>query len=194
MPALVPTDYYGKITWLGFMPVLSDRTITSEGVTEMPLDLNGFEKDAHYGRTRPSCSRVTLQHPKNTEIANVRQLSILSAEEMAAIAMKLDLEELDPLWLGATVVVSGIPDFTHIPPSSRLQAPNGTTLIVDMVNQPCNIVSMTIEQDKPGHGKKFRQAAQGRRGVTAWVEREGGLKIGDLLRLHVPQQRAWSPD
>ncbi|MEM6942014.1 MAG: hypothetical protein AAF509_18060 [Pseudomonadota bacterium] len=35
--------------------------------------------------------------------------------------------------------------------------------------------------------------AEGRRGVTAWVEREGMLRVGDTLRLHVPGQRAWQP-
>jgi len=35
-------------------------------------------------------------------------------------------------------------------------------------------------------------AAKGRRGVTAWVEREGRLAVGDALRLHIPDQPAWS--
>ena len=45
--------------------------------------------------------------------------------------------------------------------------------------------------DEPGHGKAFKPAAHGRRGVTAWVEREGPLTLGDELRLHVPDQRNW---
>jgi hypothetical protein len=34
--------------------------------------------------------------------------------------------------------------------------------------------------------------AEGRRGVTAWVERVGVLRVGDRLRLHVPDQRPWA--
>ena len=94
------------------------------------------------------------------------------------------------LGLGASVVVSGIPDFSHLPPSSRLQGPDGATVTVDMQNRPCQFPAMTIEAAQPGHGKAFRTAAKGLRGVTAWVEREGCFRIGDQLRLHVPDQRA----
>jgi MOSC domain-containing protein YiiM len=34
----------------------------------------------------------------------------------------------------------------------------------------------------------------GKRGVTAWVERPGDLVLGDVLRLHCPEQRAWQAD
>jgi hypothetical protein len=29
--------------------------------------------------------------------------------------------------------------------------------------------------------------------VTAWVEREGVLRLGEMLRLHIPDQPAWQP-
>jgi MOSC domain-containing protein YiiM len=87
--------------------------------------------------------------------------------------------------------VAGIPDFTHVPPSSRLQGPDGVTLCVDMENLPCQEPAVTIEKALPGQGKGFKRAAEGKRGVTAWVEREGVLRLGDALRLHVPAQRAW---
>lgn len=194
MPALLPTDYYATVTWLGYVPRFpEDRTIETVAVSAMPLDFAGHAPDVHAGLTRASCSRVTQQHPRGTDIRNVRQLSILSAEELALIAEKLDLPSIDPTWVGASIILSGIPDFTHVPPSSRLQAENGTTLVVDMENRPCHIVSRTIEADRPGHGKGFKTAANGRRGVTAWVERPGLLEIGTRLRLHVPDQRAWAP-
>ena len=160
----------------------------------MPLTFAGADGEFHAGETRPSCSRVTAQHPKGTTIRNVRQVSIVSAEELDAIAAKIGLETLDPAWLGASIVVRGIPDFSHVPPSSRLQGPDGATLTIDMQNRPCQFPAMTIEAAQPGHGKAFRTAAKGLRGVTAWVERPGCLRIGDPLRLHVPDQRPWRPD
>jgi hypothetical protein len=45
----------------------------------------------------------------------------------------------------------------------------------------------------PGFGKSFKAAARDRRGVTGWVEREGTLALGERLRLHIPDQRPWSP-
>ena len=34
------------------------------------------------------------------------------------------------------------------------------------------------------HGNRFKGAAKGKRGVTAWVEREGDIYLGDTLTLH----------
>ena len=192
MPALVKTQHVGRIVWLGRVPHRNATEIVGEPLQEMALGFDGFSGEFHAGLTRASCSRVTTQHPRGTEIRNVRQVSIVSAEELAVIAGKLGLEAVDPAWLGASVVVDGLPDFTHVPPSSRLQGPDGVTLTVDMLNQPCNLVAKTIEDARPGHGKAFKAAAEGRRGVTAWVERPGTLRVGDDLVLHVPGQRAWN--
>ena len=60
-----------------------------------------------------------------------------------------------------------------------------------MENRPCVLPAREIEQDSPGHGPKFKAAAKDRRGVTAWIEREGVLKLGDELRLFIPDQPAW---
>ena len=190
MPALMPTDHYATIVWLGSVPA-NPENIRSEKQDSLDLTFEGIPGGQHSGHTRSSCVRVKSQHPEFTEIANVRQLSILSAEEVAEIAAECDLENLDPKYLGASVVIEGIDDFSHIPPSSRLQAENGTTLIVDMQNRPCTFVSREIEKDMPGHGKPFRPAAKGRRGVTAWIERPGSLRVGDRMRLHISDQRPW---
>ncbi len=153
----------------------------------------GAEGESHGGLTRPSCSRVLSQYPRDTEIRNVRQLCVLIAEEMAAIAATMGIDALDPSYLGASLVIEGIPDFTHVPPSSRLQAESGATLVIDMENRPCTLPAREIEADMPGRGKAFKPAAKDRRGVTAWVEREGILTLGERMRLHVPDQRPWAP-
>ena len=191
MPALIKTEHVGRVTWLGRVPHRNASEIVGEPIQSMSLNFDGMPGEFHSGLTRLSCSRVTTQYPKGTEIRNVRQLSIVSAAELAIIAKKLDLDEIDPAWLGASVVVDGIEDFTNVPPSARLQGPDGVTLTVDMLNQPCHLVSKTIEEAQPGHGKAFKAAANGLRGVTAWVERAGTLTLGDTLVLHVPGQRAW---
>jgi MOSC domain-containing protein YiiM len=194
MPALKPTGHSATIVWLGVqrVPVGPDLVIHAEAIAEMPLTFAGFADEVHGGETRPSCSRVRAQHPRGTTIRNTRQLSIVSVEEMAAVAARLGLTDLDYAHVGASVVLQGIADLTHLPPSSRLQGPDGVTLVVDMENQPCIEPARTIEAARPGHGKDFKAAAQGRRGITAWVEREGTLHLGDRLRLHIPAQRPWA--
>jgi hypothetical protein len=62
-----------------------------------------------------------------------------------------------------------------------------------MENQPCNLPAKVIAQENPDAGRKFKAAAENKRGVTAWVEREGRVQVGDKVRLHVPDQRAWQP-
>ncbi|SHG87511.1 MOSC domain-containing protein [Marivita hallyeonensis] len=190
MPALKPTDFTATVRWIGLVPENSTG-IASEATDALELGFEGPIGDSHSGITRPSCSRVTSQHPKGTEIANARQLSIVSAEELAAIAEEMGLEAIDPVWVGATLVIEGIPDFTHVPPSSRLQGPDGGTLVVDMENRPCHLPAREIEPVHPGKGKAFKAAAKHRRGVTAWVERPGTLRVGDELRLHIPDQPVW---
>jgi len=149
MPSLVPTDHKAEIVWIG--SVRGADTIRSEPRATLTLTFDGaVEEGRHAGRNRASCSRVTSQHPKGTEIANVRQLCIVSGEEMVTIAADLGLDALDPEWLGASLVLRGISDFTHVPPSSRLQGPDGATLVIDMENRPCTLVSREIETDRPG--------------------------------------------
>jgi hypothetical protein len=190
MPALIPTDFTATITWIGRV---TDRaaTLRSAPMAEVLASFAGVEGEEHAGLTRPSCSRVSAQHPRGTTIRNVRQFSVVSAEDLAAVAAKMGVPAVEPAWIGASLVIEGIPDFTHVPPSSRLQGPDGVTLVVDMENRPCHLPAKVIDEDAPGHGKAFRAAAAGRRGVTAWVEREGWLRLGEVLRLHIPDQPVW---
>ncbi len=191
MPALLPTDYRGRITWLGRVG-MDEAGIRSVPLQRVQAGYGGVEGERHGGVTRASCVRVRDLYPEGTEIRNVRQFSVLSAEELALIADEIGVPQVAPEWLGASIVIEGIPDFSHIPPSSRLQNADGTVLVIDMQNRPCIYPAREIEKDRPGHGKAFKPAARGRRGVTAWVEREGPLQLGDELRLHIPDQRPWA--
>lgn len=191
MAALKPTDFIGTITWLGRV---ADRAAALESapLTEVMAWFSGPEAESHGGLTRASCSRVFGQYKRNTEIRNTRQFSILGAEDLAAIAAVMGLDALDPALLGASMVIAGIPDFSHIPPSSRLQADGGATLVVDMENRPCTLPARPIENLHPGFGKSFKRAANGKRGITAWVEAEGNLRVGAQIRLHIPDQPVWA--
>lgn len=191
MPILKPTQYHGRITFLGRMIGQYDL-LHAEPVQTLTATFADIAGEAHEGLTAPSCSRMTAQYPEGTTIANTRQVSILSAEELAQIAERMGLDRLSPTFLGATIVVEGIPDFSHIPPGSRLQATSGATLVVNLNNRPCTVPSRAIEKAYPGFGKAIKTAAHGRWGVVAWVEREGTLDLGDTLRLHIPDQRVWS--
>lgn len=194
MPALKPTAFTASVTWLGVLTTNDRKAMLAEPRDALDLTFAGVAGSVHGGATRESCSRVTAQYPRGTEIRNERQLSIVSEEELAAIAARMGLDRIDPARLGATMVLRGLPDFSHLPPSSRLQAPSGATVTVDMQNRPCQFPAKSIESVEPGKGKGFKRAAEGRRGVTASVAREGRVAVGDVLTLHIPDQRPWQPD
>jgi len=141
MTALVATEYSAQIVWLGVVTQRKSVELQTEARSFIKIDWNGVLGSAHSGRTRLSDVRVSQQHDKGTEISNVRQLSIVSQEDIEQISAGMCMAQFDPSWLGANLVVSGLPDFSHLPPSSRLQSANGTTLIVDMQNHPCHQIA-----------------------------------------------------
>lgn len=191
MPALMPTDFVGRVTWLGLN---DDRAagLGNRAVETLDLRFLGPVGESRNGLTRPSCSRVVSQYPKGSEIRNTRQLCLMSAEELGEIAAGMGVEALDPALLSVSILVEGIPDFTHIPPASRLVSKAGVSICVDIENRPCHLPAKGIEAELPSKGRLFKTAAKGLRGVTGWVEREGLLRLNDELTLHVPDQRAWA--
>ncbi|MFK7992492.1 MAG: hypothetical protein AB8B87_00035 [Granulosicoccus sp.] len=189
MPMLSPTHLKGTVRFLGINDTPGDLSTTT--VSAVDVDYGGFIGDSHSGVTRASCVRVVSQYPKGTEIRNTRQISALSAEEIESIRSSMDMDTLNPEWVGANLVLEGLPEFSKIPPSSRLIAPNGTSLVVDMENAPCRFPGDVIEKHRPGFGGKFPKAALDKRGVTLWVERTGKLETGDILSLHIPPVCTW---
>jgi MOSC domain-containing protein YiiM len=160
--------------------IADGEDFVSRPIGSARLIYGGIEGDLHAGPTRPSCSRAPW-HERATEIANTRQLSLVSVEECAQVAEALDVPELDPRLLGANLVVRGIADFSGLAPATRLQFPSGATIFITEANGPCI---------QPGHrlakafGRKdlvfgFVNKAIGRRGLVGLVERPGPVSVGD---------------
>lgn len=76
MPCLTLSPYSGTITWLGRVTDQKD-SIRATAADMVQADFDGIIGESHSGATRASCVRVTMLHPKGTEIRNTRQLSIL---------------------------------------------------------------------------------------------------------------------
>jgi hypothetical protein len=172
-----------------------DEDLASSRIDSVKVSYAGFDGESHSGLVRASCVRVRHQYPQGTEIRNTRQISIVSAEELALIAATMGVAGLQPEWLGANLLVSGIPNFSQIPPSTRMIFDGGAALVVDLENSPCKYPGEIIERHHAGFGNLFAKAALGKRGATAWVEREGGIATGDAIRLYIPPQRIYQiPD
>ncbi len=169
----------------------ADEDLSSSRVASVEVSYAGLEGESHSGLVRSSCVRVRHQYTQGTEIRNTRQISIISIEELTVIADNMGIAELKPEWLGANLLVSGIPNFSQIPPSTRMIFGGGASLVVDLENSPCKYPGEVIEHHHPGFGVLFAKAAVGHRGVTAWVEREGQLNTGDPITLYIPPQRIY---
>jgi hypothetical protein len=168
-----------------------DEDLSSNRIPTVNVTYAGFDGETHSGLIRASCIRVRRQYTQGTEIRNTRQISIISVEDMAIVSDTMGIAKLEPEWLGANLLVSGIPEFSMIPPSSRLIFESGASLVVDMENGPCQYPGKIIERYHPGKGSLFAKAAFGRRGVTAWVECEGHINTGDAINVHIPPQRIY---
>lgn len=190
---LKPTEIYGKVVWLGVNPA-RDSGLQSGAVERLTLTFDGPKGETHAGATRPACSRVKHQYPRNTPIKNCRQLTILSTEEMAEVGAAMGLDgPVRPDWIGGNIQLDGVPVLTEIPSGARFIFENGVGVAVDMENAPCKLAAEAINESRPGQGLDFPKHARGKRGLTAWVEREGDIAIGDVCRLHLPPQKPYPP-
>jgi len=190
MTILHPTAIEGQVAVL-LINLDRARGLETTRVEEVRVTFEGIAGDCHSGLTRPADVRVRKQYAKDTPIRNTRQVSIVSTEDLAAIAEAMDIPDVRPEWLGANLVTAGIPDLSLLPGSSRLVFSSGASLVLDTENGPCRYPADVIETHHPGRGQAFIPAARHKRGVTGWVEKEGFIRTGDTISLHLPTQRIY---
>jgi MOSC domain-containing protein YiiM len=187
---LTKLPFQGRIEMLLANPD-RDTGLEKQPVSEVTLRFSGVDGDCHSGLTRKSDSRMIKQFKRGTEVRNTRQVSIVSVEELAEVARAMGIPQVKPDWIGANMVVSGIPDLTLLPPSTRLQFPSGATIVVDMENLPCRYPAAIIEGHHPEQVKGFVVAAGHKRGLVGWVEAEGTVHTGDAITIWRPPQRIY---
>ena len=160
----------------------------------LPLTYGGITGDNHFGLLRKSGAREPW-YPRGTEMINERQLSILSSHELDEVAAALDLPKLAPEWIGGNIVLSGIPNLSHLPPRTLLMFESGATVRIDGDNGPCRHAGRAIVRhvpDRPDLEFGFVKAAKYKRGLVGWVEREGELRVGEIVRVRIWEQRIYS--
>lgn len=169
-----------------------DTGLEKQKVAEAQLLFTGMAGDCHGGLTRKSDSRMLKQYKRGTEVRNSRQVSILSAEELNEVAERMGIPAVKPEWVGANMVIRGIPDLTLLPPSTRLQFPSGAMIVVDAENHPCRYPADIIARHHPEAKKGFVAAAMHKRGVVGWIEAEGAIRAGDRITIWIPPQRLYA--
>ena len=170
--------------------VASGRTFVTEPVETLSLSFEGIDGDIHAGATRRSGAREPW-YPRGTEMRNERQLSVLSPEELAIVAERLEVDELKPQWVGANMTLDGIPGLTRLPPRTLLFFEGGVTLKVDGDNAPCRAAGRAIAGHIEGRDDietGFPKHAKGLRGLVVWVEKPGQVTVGETVSVRVPEQ------
>jgi len=169
-------------------------TFVSEPLEVLNLTYDGIPGDRHAGLYRNSGPREPW-YPRGTPMRNERQLSILSAEENAEVAAALAIDELRPEWIGGNILLSGVPQLSQLPPRTLLMFPSGATVRIDGDNGPCKKSGAAIAANVPGRPDLefgFVKAAKHKRGLLGWVEREGEVRPGDVVRLRTWEQSLYT--
>jgi MOSC domain-containing protein YiiM len=147
---------------------------------QLRLIPGGIEGDTHAGLTRTSSGE---------EVCNTRQVSLVSVDELGDIAWAMDLPSVEAGWIGANLLLDGIPDLSRLPPGSRLVFRRETVLVVAEENTPCTSAGRAVQEqypDKQNLSSLFPKAALGNRGLLAWVEQPGEIRVGDKVRAQLP--------
>jgi hypothetical protein len=170
----------------------------TKAVAEIALDLQGIRGTRHYGFTRKAGPREPW-YSRGMEMRSGRQITVVSREELSAIAAAMQIETIAPEWIGANIVTSGIPYFTLLPPGTRIVFAEAT-IVVEAPNAPCRIAGKAIADHlTPGETRgeldlAFPAKAKGLRGVVASVERAGTIHAGEPITVKVPPQTLWQSD
>lgn len=174
----------------GVFATTSVEDFQTSPIDALEVTFEGIPGDRHGGFTRLSGGREPW-YPRGTEMCNERQISILSVEELRAIARRMDISDLKAEWIGGNILVSGIPSLSLVPPRTRLVFEGGVVIRVDGDNAPCRIAGNAIGQNFPGReglDLLFPKAAQKLRGLVGYVEKPGVLKAGESVTAHIPEQ------
>jgi hypothetical protein len=168
----------------------------SRRVAELTLDLGGIRGSRHYGFTRKAGPRERW-YPQGMEMRSGRQLTIISVEELPTIAAAMGVDRIEPEWIGANIVLEGLPRVSWLPSGTRLFFADAT-IVVEAQNAPCHISGKSIARHldpdgkSPGLALLFPKHAGGLRGLVASVERAGTIRTGEAVAVKVPRQSLWT--
>lgn len=159
-------------------------------IESLNLGFDGIAGDRHGGPTRRTGGREPW-YARGTEIRNERQVSILCPDELASVADAMRLPEVRPEWIGGNLLLTGVPNLSWLPSRTLMMFENGASLKVEGDNAPCRqsgraIAARFASRDDVETG--FVKAARRRRGLVAWVEKPGALRLGERVEIRLPEQ------
>jgi hypothetical protein len=174
----------------GLFRTSDPQSFETTATDSLTLGFEGIAGDRHGGFTRRSGGREPW-YPRGTEMRNERQLSLLSPDDLATIARGMEVPEIRPEWIGGNLLISGIRDFTLLPPRTCLFFAGGVTIRIDGLNVPCRFSGRSVAAHYPGREGldiAFVRAGKHARGLVGWVEKPGVIRAGEALEARLPEQ------
>ena len=177
--------------------------INGEAVAEIQFGLNGPRDDVHTGHFSRRLSGHDSEYIRTSSLKrgslvfNWRSWTGLSQEEMTEVERELGVT-IPQGCLLENIVVSGIPHFSKLEPTTRLVFPfrenipdeEQVILAVWEQNGPCRTVGDRLASHYGQHElmAKFVAAAKDRRGVMGFVLAAGLVRVGDPVLVYPPAQ------
>ena len=117
----------------------------------------------------------------------------MAPDELAEIARRMDIREVRPEWVGANLLISGVPQLSMLPAGTLLFFRGGVTIKVDSQNGPCRIAGRAVAENAgmPDHDAGsllFPKMARRLRGLVGWVEKPGEIGRGEQVSVRIPEQ------
>jgi MOSC domain-containing protein YiiM len=155
-----------------------DARVAKKPQDKASIGEHGFEGDRHASEFVQMYGRP---------VANTRQWSAVSAEEVAALCADIGVAPFPAGALGENLRLSGVV-LANVPAGSVLELPSGARLAVGGQNDPCVNAARELAQ-KYGAvvGEYFVRKAFGRRGVVGVVLVPGVVRPGDKVTISVPE-------
>ena len=183
--------------------VVSSLYAAGQRRSSLEVNLDGIPELPYSGFTR------TIEHhdgihkkrgiPSDAEVANDRMLTLISKEEMAALAATLRITEIPVGCLNENVCVEGVSGFSRLlKPGSHIyfRMPDREVTCVlnpQQWNSPCGGVGDNLQQtylDANDLSKRFVREAAVLRGVLGNVFMAGRITTGQIVEVYEPIQLA----
>ena len=174
----------------------SNEDMSKEEHPSIQVELAGIGGDGHRSYERKTWHGD--KQPEGSIRRNERQWSAVSAEELAAMSVALDLtEHLTATCLGANLCFSGIPQLSRLPKGTILKFPSGAELSVEEYNPPCHYMGKKVaslyatNSGETLSSTAFSKAAKLMRGIVGVVEVAGAINVDDQVTVEVYATPAW---
>ena len=186
----------GRITGTFLTADKSEDGFQTLAAASLILEFEGIAGSRHRGWTRAADVRAP-HAPRRAPIRNTRALTIVSMEDLAEAARRMDIADIDPRWIGANLLVEGFERFSFLPRGTHLICDGGAILIVEDQNAPCRFSGAAIANHTPGRPElefDFPRQAARLRGVVASVEHPGTIAPGCAVTARIPEQWLYRSD